>query len=84
MKMQSGIFRIFLSVRFLRETNFGESKHSKKGISAIFEALNFDFYELWHFLEAKTYTNKQFRAFEIAKMAIYELLDSPKSISRKK
>ena len=71
---QKPIFQI------LREINFGDSRSAKYAILTNLEALNFDFYEILHFLKAEI---DQIHKFQSPKMAVIELLDSPKLISRK-
>ena len=45
-------FQNFVITQVLREINLGDSTNPK---SAIFEVLNFAFYEILHFLEAEIY-----------------------------
>ena len=66
---------LFLSLRFY-----------VKSTSAIFthwEALNFDFYDFLHFLKAEIYHMNKSRALKMAKMAVLQILNSPKLVSRK-
>ena len=54
---QSENYRIFQSLsRNLREINFGDSRSAKSAIFTHLEALNFDFYEFFHFLKAEIYS----------------------------
>ena len=46
-------FHNFSITQILREINFGDSRSAKSAILGHFEALNFDFYEFWHFLKAE-------------------------------
>ena len=62
---------IFLSLRFLRENNFGGFKSAKYAILTHLEAVNFDLYEFLHFLKAQIDPNQKFRGPEIAKMAFF-------------
>ena len=52
-------------------------------VLAHLETLHFDFNDFLHSLEAEIYQNENVRAPETAKMANFELLYSPKLISRK-
>ena len=52
---QCGHFRIFLSRRFFREINFGEFGSSESAIFAILGALNFLFWELSAYKNAKNH-----------------------------
>ena len=57
-----GNFRIFLSFKILRESNFTESRSAESAVFAILKALNFDFYEFLHFLEAEIDQTNIFKA----------------------
>jgi len=70
---QCGSYRIFLSLRFLREINFGEFRCSKTAFFAI----------LLNFKKYKNSWKPKFRASTCVKMADFELLESSKLISRK-
>ena len=59
----------FSITQILREINFEECRSAKSVISTHLEALNF--------------VNQQNSAPKAAKMAVSELLDSPKLVSRK-
>ena len=48
-------FQDFSMSQILREINFRESRNAKSAILSHLEALNFDFNEFWHFLEAEIY-----------------------------
>ena len=77
------IFHDFYITQILREINFGDSTSAKSPILAHLEALKLDFYEFLHFLKAEMYQLIRFRASKMAKIAVLELLDSPKLISHK-
>ena len=47
------------------------------------EALNFDFYNFFHFLKAEIYHINQVQSSKNGKNGSFRLLDSPKVISRK-
>ena len=81
---QCGNFMIFLSLRIYMKSIFGIRYTSAK--SAIFtnlEALDFDFYEFLHFLNYEIYQIIELQSPKNGKMAVLELTDSPKLISRK-
>ena len=67
-KIHSADFYISL---ILREIDFGNSRSAKNAILENLEALNLDFYEFFALFSTK-------RAYEMAKMAVLELLDSLK------
>ena len=73
----------FLPLRFYVKSFFDDFRVSKTAILTILEALNVDFGKFLHFLKAKIYQNKKSRASKTVKMVDFELLDSPKMISRK-
>ena len=58
-------------------------RRSKSAILTQLKALNLDLYVFLHFLKTEIYPNQKFRAPEMVKMAFFELLHSPKMISRK-
>ena len=76
-------FHDFSITEILREINFGGSRSAKSAISKHLEALNFDFCEFLHFLKAEIDQFNKFRATKIVNIAVLELLDFPKLISRK-
>ena len=76
-------FHNFSITQILREINFWGSRSAKSAISKHLEALNLDFCEFLHFLKAEIDLINKFRATKIVNMAVLELLDSPKLISRK-
>ena len=67
----------FSITQILREINFGDSRSAKSAILTHSEALNF-----CTFWKLKFTKSTKFRAPKIAKMAVSELLVSPKLISR--
>ena len=73
-------FHDFSITHILREIKFEDSRSAKSAIFTHLEALNFAFCEILHFLKAEINQITKFRA---AKMAVFELLDSPKLFSRK-
>ena len=79
-------FHDFSLTQILREINFWDSRSTKSAILTHLEALYFDFNEFWHILKAeiclinKIQTSK---SLKWQKMALSQLLDSPKLISRK-
>ena len=77
------IFHDFSITQILREINIGDSGNAKSAISTHFKALNFDFYEFLHFLNAEIATSTKFRAPKMAKSAVLEVQDSPELFSRK-
>ena len=50
-----GVGIIFLSLRFYAKTILVILRSAKSAISTNFEALNFDFYEIVHFLKDRIY-----------------------------
>ena len=50
-------FHDFPITQILREINIGDSRSAKAAILTHSEALNFDLYELLHFLKAEIYQN---------------------------
>ena len=73
----------FLPLRFYVKSLFNDFRVSKTAILTILEALNVDFGKFLNFLKAEIYQNQKSRASKTAKMADFELLDSPQLISRK-
>ena len=61
----------------LREIKNSESRGSKFAILTHLEALNFDFHEFLHILEAEKYQINKIQSPKIAKKVIFELIDSP-------
>ena len=77
-------FRIFSVTPILREINLWDSRSVKSAILTQLEALNFDFYELLHFLKVEIYQiNKIQSPPKMTKMAILQLLNSQKLVSSK-
>ena len=76
-------FQDFSITQILREIKFGNYTSAKSAILTHLEALNFDIYTFLHFLEAEIYQISKFRAQKLAKMAVLQILDSLKLISRK-
>ena len=73
-----------LSITYiLREINVWDSRNANSAVLTHLKALNFDSYEFLHFLNAINYKAAKFRAQKVAKIAILEVLVSPKLISRK-
>ena len=60
--------------QILREIDFWDSRSAKSAIFTHLEAMNFGFYEFFHFLKAEI--------SRAQKTAVLELLESPKIISR--
>ena len=52
-------FHDFSIAHILREIKFEDSRSAKTAISTHLEVLNFDFYELLHFLKDEIHTNQQ-------------------------
>ena len=48
-------FHDFYIIQILREIKFEDSQSAKSAILPHLEALNFDYYEFWHFLNAAIY-----------------------------
>ena len=48
-------FQNFAITQISREMNFGDFTSAKSAILTHLEALNFDIYEIWHFLKAEIY-----------------------------
>ena len=67
----------------LREIKVGESRASKIAILTNWEALNFTFCDFLHFLNIEVYQINKIQSPKIIQIAVIELLDSPKLISRK-
>ena len=76
-------FSEFFVTHISGEIYFDIYRSSKTALFGFLEALNFDFYEFWHFLKAEMYPIQKLSAPRIAKMAFFEHLHSPKLISRK-
>ena len=55
-------FHNFSITHILREINFEDSRSEKPAISAHLEALNFDFYEILHFLRAEIYQSNKLQS----------------------
>ena len=72
-----------MPLKFPVKINFRNYRGPKAAILTHSEALNFDYSWFLHFLKARIYQNKKFRAPEIAKLAFFERLLFPKLISRK-
>ena len=73
-------FQDFSIIHILREINFGKSRSAKSTILTHLDALNFVFNQFLHFLKTGIY---QINKIQSPKMAVLELLDCPKLISRK-
>ena len=73
----------FLPLRFYVKSFFDDFRVSKTAILSILEALNVDFGKCLNFLKPEIFQNQKFRASKTGKMADFELVDSPKLISRK-
>ena len=54
-------FHDFSITQILREINFGDCKSAKSAILTHLEALNFDFYEIVHFLKAQINQKSKYR-----------------------
>ena len=80
---QCGNFMVFLITQILREINFANCRSAKFVISTHSEALNFYSYSFGTFVNQKFNKLTHFIAPKMAEMAFFELLHSPKLISRK-
>ena len=78
-----GKFNNFSINQNYREIDFRDSRSAKSTTLTHLEVLNFDVLNFCTLGRLKTTKTTQFRAPKIAKMAILELLDSPKRISHK-
>ena len=76
-------FHDFSITQILREIKFADCGSAKSFILTHSEALNFDFDEFLPFLNAEIDQTNQIQSPKTAKLAILELLESPKLISRK-
>ena len=76
-------FHEFSTIQILREINFEDFRSAESTILTHLVPLNFDFYELLHFLKAEIDQNSKIQNSKMAKTAVLQLLDSPKLISRK-
>ena len=76
-------FHNFSITQTLREINFEDSRSAKFAILTHLEALNFDFYEVLHFLKAEICQKIKCRTSGTAKMAAIECPHFSKLISRK-
>ena len=65
-------------IQILREINFGDYRSAKSAILTNLEALNFDFYGDFHLVKAEIYQMNQIQSPKNCKVAIFEILDSPK------
>ena len=68
-------FHDFSITQILREINFVDSRSAKSAILTHLEALNFDIYQFLHLFKAVIY--------QLAKMAVFALVETTKLISRK-
>ena len=55
-------FHNFSITHILREINFEDSRSAKSAIFTDLEALNFDFYEILHFLRAEIYQSNKLQS----------------------
>ena len=76
-------FHDFSISQILREINFGDSRNAKSAILTYLEVLNVDFNEFLHFLKVEIYQISKTLSLQITKIAVSDLLHSPKLISRK-
>ena len=60
-------FKEFSAFKILRETNFRDSRSVKYAIFTHLQALNFDFYEFFHFLKAEIYQINKIQNFKNGK-----------------
>jgi len=67
----------------LCEINFKDVEVQKSAILAHLKAGNFDFYEFLLFLKATIYQMNKVQNQKNCKLAVLELLESPKLLSRK-
>ena len=77
------VFRHPVSLRYNMKPNFRDSRSAKSAILTQSEALNFEFWEFLHFLQAEIHQINKIQGPEIAKTAVLEVLKSQKLISRK-
>ena len=76
-------FQKYSVIQIFREIKVGiSSTVSKYGILTHLESLNYAFYKIWHFLNAEIYQIDKFGAPKMAKTPLFQLLNSPKLISR--
>ena len=75
-------FQDFAITQILREIKFGDLRSTKFAILTHLQALNFDVMNFLHFLKAEIYQINQLQSLKDGN-TIFELLDSPKLISRK-
>ena len=80
---QCGKMTNFLPLRFYVKSFFDDFKVSKTAILTILEALNVDFGKFLNFLKAEIYQTQESKASKTGKMVDFEIVDSPKLISRK-
>ena len=73
----------FSATLILCEINYRDSRCSKTAVVGILEALKFHFHKFVQFLKGKIGQKSKFRVRKIAKIAVFELLESLKLISRK-
>ena len=60
-------FYDFSITQILREVNFGDSRSVKSAILPHLQVLNFDFYQIWHFLKAEIYQINKIQSPKIGK-----------------
>ena len=76
-------FQDFYVTQILCEIIFEESKSFKTAFFAILGALNIVTWINFILQKVQKFKKSKFRAFRCVKMVDFELLESPKSISRK-
>ena len=57
----------FPITQILREINFGDSRSVKSAILPHLQVVNFDFYQIWHFLKADIYQINKIQSHKIGK-----------------
>ena len=76
-------FHDFPITQILREIKFGNSRSAKSANLTNLGAVNFDYLRIFALWKVEIIKSTQFPAPKLAKMAISELLVSPKLISHK-
>ena len=69
---------LFSIIHILREINFGNCRNQKSSSFTVFDAHNFNFWHISALKNDKNSSKSKFRVHKMIKMAVYELLQSPK------
>ena len=77
-------FNDFPITQILRETNFGDFRSAKSATLTHSESLNFDFYEVLHFLKSEIYQINIIQRTKSGKNCNFRPSKFPKLISQKK